>query len=132
MAVLDEQDACVEAHGGYIGRATNNVAEYNGLLAALELAEAAGAEQVEIKADSELIVKQIRGEYKVRNEGLKPLFLEAKRRIAGFALFKLTHVRREFNKDADRMANVALDQAEADGAVEPFRVHESFQPQSGS
>ena len=53
VAVLDENDTCVEAHGGYIGRATNNVAEYNGLLAALELAQAAGAEHVEIKADSE-------------------------------------------------------------------------------
>lgn len=128
VAILDDEGQCVEGHGGFIGRATNNVAEYTGLLEALALAEAAGADQVQIRADSELIVKQIRGIYKVRNEGLKPLFLEAKRRIARFALFEIEHVRRERNKDADRMANVALDQAEADGATEPFRVREDCQP----
>lgn len=111
VAVLDESGACVGEHHGTIGEATNNVAEYHGLLNALALAADSGAERVEILSDSELIVKQIRGEYRVRQPHLRPLFAEAKKRIAGFALFELRHVRREQNTDADRLVNEALDAA---------------------
>jgi len=111
VAIYDEEGNYVEGHGGSLGHATNNVAEYNGLLQALELAAAAGAQEVSIAADSELIVRQITGRYRVRSPDLIPLFQRAKRLIAGFALFKIRHVRREQNREADRLVNQALDQA---------------------
>jgi probable phosphoglycerate mutase len=100
-----------ELHGG-IGIATNNVAEYNGLLAALRWAAANGHRKVHIRADSELLVKQMRGEYKVKNEGLKPLFLQACALIRGIGDVSFEHVRRELNKDADRLSNLGMDEAE--------------------
>jgi ribonuclease HI len=130
VAVLDEAGRCVEGHGGFLGQATNNVAEYNGLLAALELAAARGAEQVELFADSELIVRQIQGRYRVKNAGLKPLFAEAMRRIGRFALFSIDHVPRERNKDADRLANAVLDRAEADPQSDTVEIHERYEPEA--
>jgi probable phosphoglycerate mutase len=100
-----------ELHGG-LGIATNNVAEYNGLLAALKWAIENGHRQVHIRADSELLVKQMRGEYKVKHEGLKPLFLQACALIRGIGDVSFEHVRREFNKDADRLSNLGMDEAE--------------------
>jgi ribonuclease HI len=88
VAVLDAEGACLERHAGVLGRATNNIAEYTGLLEALRLATERGSADVELLADSELIVKQLRGEYKVKNAGLKPLFDEARRLIATFARFE--------------------------------------------
>ena len=101
-----------ELHGG-LGIATNNIAEYNGLLAALRYAAAHGHRAVRIKADSELLVKQMRGEYRVKNEGLKPLFLQAIALIRQIGDVSLEHVRREFNKEADRLSNLGMDEAEA-------------------
>ena len=100
-----------ELHGG-LGIATNNVAEYNGLLAALRWAKDRGHRKVHIRADSELLVKQMRGEYKVKNEGLKPLFLQACALIRGIGDVSFEHVRREFNTDADRLSNLGMDEAE--------------------
>jgi ribonuclease HI len=100
-----------ELHGG-LGIATNNIAEYNGLLAALRYAVAHQHHTVHIKADSELLVKQMRGEYRVKNEGLKPLFLEAIRLIRAVGNVTFQHVRREFNKEADRLSNLGMDEAE--------------------
>jgi probable phosphoglycerate mutase len=100
-----------ELHGG-LGIATNNVAEYNGLLAALRWAAERGHRKVHIRADSELLVKQMRGEYKVKNEGLKPLFLQACALIRKIGDVSFEHVRRELNKDADRLSNLGMDQAE--------------------
>jgi len=114
VAVLDAQGACVAGYAGTLGRATNNVAEYHGLLESLRLAQAAGAGSVEILSDSELIVRQIRGTYRVRNATLKPLWSEAMSRIGEFAEFHIRHVRREKNRTADRLVNVALDGLEAD------------------
>jgi probable phosphoglycerate mutase len=101
-----------ELHGG-LGIATNNVAEYNGLLAALRYAVEHGHRTVHIKADSELLVRQLRGEYRVKNEGLRPLFLEAVALIRRVGTVTFQHVRREFNKDADRLSNVGMDESEA-------------------
>ena len=100
-----------ELHGG-LGIATNNVAEYNGLLAALQWAVDHGHRSVRIKADSELLVKQMRGEYKVKNAGLLPLVARA--RMLASALDRVTfeHVRREQNTNADRLSNVGMDEAE--------------------
>ena len=98
-----------ELHGG-LGIATNNVAEYNGLLAALRWAVDHGHARVRIKADSELLVKQMRGEYKVKNAGLLPLYQQARTIAQGLDRIVYEHVRREQNKDADRLANLAMDQ----------------------
>lgn len=113
VAILNDGGECTDGHSGTIGRATNNVAEYHALLEALKLAEQQGAEEVHIQADSELIVRQIEGRYRVRHPDLKPLFAQAMQRISRFALFRIRHVRREHNKDADRLVNVALNRAEA-------------------
>jgi probable phosphoglycerate mutase len=101
-----------ELHGG-LGIATNNIAEYNGLLAALRYAADGGHRRVRIRADSELLVRQMRGEYRVKNAGLKPLFLEACALIRRIGDVTFEHVRREFNKEADRLSNVGMDEAEA-------------------
>lgn len=101
-----------ELHGG-LGIATNNVAEYNGLLAALRYAAEHGHRQVRIRADSELLVRQMRGEYRVKHAGLKPLFLEACSLIRRIGDVTFEHVRREFNTEADRLSNLGMDEAEA-------------------
>ena len=100
-----------ELHGG-IGVATNNVAEYNGLLAALRWAVEHGHSVVRIKADSELLVRQMRGEYKVKNAGLQPLVARARVLIGQLDRVTFEHVRREQNTDADRLSNVGMDEAE--------------------
>ena len=100
-----------ELHGA-LGVATNNVAEYNGLLAALRWAKEHGHSDVHIKADSLLLVEQMRGNYKVKNAGLQPL--HAKARLLAYEIGRVTfeHVRRELNKDADRLSNLGMDEAE--------------------
>jgi ribonuclease HI len=95
----------------YIGEATNNVAEYRALLLGLELARELGAEEVEVINDSELIARQIGGEYKVKHAGLKPLFAEAMRELRGFHKWAVRPVRREANTRADELVNEALDEA---------------------
>jgi len=125
VVVLDEQGSPVEGHAGVFGRATNNVAEYNGLLEALKLAEAAGARQVEILTDSELMARQIEGRYRVKNPGLKQLFAEAMRFIARFESFNIRHIRREENGEADLLVNRALNLAEAGGGE--VRLRESYE-----
>jgi len=96
-----------------IGVATNNIAEYNGLLAALRWAVNEGVRSLHVKADSELMVKQMLGVYRVKNPGLQPLYEEARRLAAGIGRVTFEHVRREFNADADRLANEAMDDAAA-------------------
>ncbi len=100
-----------ELHGG-LGIATNNVAEYNGLLAALQWAVDHDQRRVHIRADSELLIKQMRGEYKVKNPGLQPLYVRARLLAAGLDVVVFEHVRREFNKEADRLSNLGMDAAE--------------------
>ena len=94
-----------------IGVATNNVAEYRGLLAALEWARAHGHGEVQVRSDSLLLVQQMRGNYKVKHPGLQPLY--AKARLLAHEIGRVTfeHVRRELNADADRLANAAMDAA---------------------
>jgi ribonuclease HI len=100
-----------ELHGG-LGIATNNIAEYNGLLAALQWAIDHGRTRVRIRADSELLVKQMRGEYKVKNPGLKPLYVRARLLVASLEEVVFEHVRRELNEEADRLSNLGMDAAE--------------------
>jgi ribonuclease HI len=95
----------------YIGEATNNVAEYRAVLLGLELARELGAEEVEVINDSELVARQIGGEYKVKHAGLKPLFLEASKELRNFHRWAVRPVRREENERADELVNEALDEA---------------------
>lgn len=97
---------------GYLGRTTNNVAEYSGLLEALSTAHDEGATEVEIVSDSELLVKQMLGVYKVRHPNLVPLYEKAKTMARRFSRFRIRHTLRAGNKDADRLANRAVDRAE--------------------
>lgn len=101
-----------ELHGG-LGIATNNVAEYSGLLAALRWAKEHGHTRVHIKADSLLIVEQMRGRYKVKHPGLQPLHAQAQLLAHEVGRVTYEHVRREFNKDADRLSNLGMDESEA-------------------
>ena len=109
VVVLDDDGVRAEGHAGVIGTATNNVAEYRALLEALALAAERGADDVEIFADSELVVRQMQGTYRVKNESLKPMFEQARRRVESLRRFRIVHVRRGENKEADRLVNVALD-----------------------
>jgi ribonuclease HI len=112
--VLEAADGTVlDARGEAIGLATNNVAEYRGLVAGLERAVEAGVDELEVVSDSELMVKQMRGEYRVKNQALQQLSLEAARlaRLVGRVTYRA--VRRESNTLADSLVNEALDRTEA-------------------
>ncbi len=111
VVVRNDDGAVVEQVGETIGTATNNVAEYRALLRGIELAAAHGATEVELIGDSELIVRQIEGRYKVKNEAMKELHAQAKKALAGFERWSIRHVKREQNADADRLVNEALDNA---------------------
>lgn len=95
----------------FIGEATNNVAEYRALLLGLELARELGATEIEVVGDSELVARQIGGEYKVKHAGLRPLYLEAMRALRDFESWAVRPVRREHNARADELVNEALDRA---------------------
>ncbi|MEI7837524.1 MAG: reverse transcriptase-like protein [Planctomycetota bacterium] len=95
--------------GHFIGRATNNVAEYRGLLAGLEAARKLGASGVAVRSDSELLVRQMQGIYRVKNAGLIPLFQQARTLCQGLKKVSFTHVPREQNTEADGLVNRALD-----------------------
>jgi ribonuclease HI len=99
-----------------LGVTTNNVAEYRGLIAALEYAVGQGCGSVRIRSDSQLVVKQMRGEYRVKHPGLIPLYLQARSLMAQIETVIIEHVPREQNTDADRLANLAMDEAEARSA----------------
>ena len=111
--VLEASDGTMlAAHGEPIGVATNNVAEYRALLAGLERALELGVSELEVVSDSELLVKQMRGEYKVKNAALRELWASAGDLADRFARVDFTAVRREHNELADRLVNEALDAAE--------------------
>ena len=108
--VLEAEDGTVlDARGEAIGVATNNVAEYSALVAGLRRAEDAGVTELEVRSDSELMVKQMRGEYRVKNRDLQALSLDASRAARAVGAVTYTHVRREHNQLADRLVNEALD-----------------------
>jgi ribonuclease HI len=102
---------------GFLGTTTNNVAEYAGLLEALSVAAAEGATEVEVVSDSLLLVQQMLGKYKVKHPNLVPMHAKAKTMARQFSRFSIRHTLRAGNKDADRLANMALDRPEvrADG-----------------
>ncbi|MGZ8867781.1 MAG: ribonuclease HI family protein [Thermoanaerobaculia bacterium] len=96
---------------GFLGKTTNNVAEYEGLLEALRTATDEGATELDVISDSELLVKQMLGVYRVKHPNLRPLFEQAKLMARRFRRFSIRHTLRAGNKDADRLANVAVDRA---------------------
>jgi len=110
--VLEAEDGTVlAAHGEAIGIATNNVAEYRALIAGLEKAVEVGVRQLEVVSDSELLVKQMKGEYRIKNEALQDLARQASRLARQVGRVRWTSVRREHNELADRLVNEALDAA---------------------
>ncbi|MDO8462861.1 MAG: ribonuclease HI family protein [bacterium] len=109
IVIKDEAGAVVAAFGEYIGETTNNQAEYRAMLAALSRARELGATHVEAFADSELLVKQLNREYRVKNAGLAPLFVQLVTLAQGFQRCTFAHVRRAQNKEADALVNRAID-----------------------
>jgi ribonuclease HI len=109
----DEQGELLAAHGEAIGHATNNVAEYRALVEGLRKAASLGVRELEVISDSELVVKQMRGEYRIKNEALRELSVEAGRVAREVGSVRYTAVRREHNELADRLVNEALDAAGA-------------------
>lgn len=108
VLILDEKKNKIKEIYKYIGEATNNVAEYNALLYALEEALMLRADEIVINLDSELVARQILGEYRVKDETLKPLFERAVNMLKGFKAFEINHIAREKNKEADKLANKAV------------------------
>jgi ribonuclease HI len=107
---IEQSDGIIFELKEFLGSCTNNVAEYSGLLAALRWSAEHGVSELRIRSDSELLVKQMRGEYRVKNPGLLPLYDEARALIRKIGRVSFEHVRREFNTDADRLANEAMDE----------------------
>ena len=110
---IEQEDGSVVELKQSLGLAPNNVAEYSGMIAALGWAAANGISRLQVRADSELLVKQMRGEYRVKSPGLQPLHEQARTLARQIGSVTFEHVRRELNKDADRLANEAMDEAAA-------------------
>jgi len=113
--IEDPQGKTVARLSQFLGVQTNNYAEYSGLLAVLEWALQNGAKHLRVVSDSELMVNQMKGRYKVGSPGLRPLWEEAKRRAAKLERFDITHTLRGGNKEADRLANEAMDKGQGSG-----------------
>jgi ribonuclease HI len=107
--IVDDQGTVLSEQHGSLGIATNNVAEYRGLIAALQWAVEHDVKSLTVRGDSQLIVEQMRGNYKVKHEGLKPLYLQARMLVMQIGDVRFEHVRREQNKDADRLSNLGMD-----------------------
>ena len=110
--VSDESGELIDSTGQVIGRATNNVAEYRALILGIERAAALGATELDLVGDSELIVKQVRGEYKVKDPNMKPLHAAVMTALRPFDAWSIRHVKRDQNAHADRLVNETLDAAD--------------------
>ncbi len=108
---LETDGVLLEETSDYIGQATNNTAEYRALIRGLQIAAERGAAAVSVISDSELVVRQITGVYRVKTASLMPLYKEARKLSRSFDRFDIRHVRREENKDADRLANEGIRKA---------------------
>jgi len=113
VVIRDGAGKTLKEHHRYLGEATNNVAEYSALSDALALAKELGGTELAIRSDSQLLVRQFNGQYRVKNPALFKMLAEIQKIRHQFASITLIHVPREENKDADRLANLALDQARA-------------------
>ncbi len=108
--ILDDQGMELTARSFYLGTCTNNIAEYKALIFGLQTALELGCRRLDIFLDSQLIVRQITGQYKVKNAGLKPLFAEVRQLLAKLTSFTINHVPRNENKRADELANRGIDE----------------------
>lgn len=108
VVIKDEAKKTVKEFYKYIGTATNNIAEYNALVYGLQEALMLGADEVALNLDSELVVQQIKGEFRVRDVNIKSLFDQAIHLINGFKKIEIIHINRELNKEADKLANKAI------------------------
>ncbi len=106
--IKDEQGRVITSISQGIGRTTNNQAEYRAIIAALENAVSLGASQVDMRSDSELVVRQINGRYRVKNASLKPLYQKVKQLQSQLEVFTITHIPRQQSTEADSLANMAL------------------------
>lgn len=109
--IADREGAVLKEESDYLGQATNNVAEYTALVRSLQNSLKLGARRVKVYSDSELMVKQIKGEYKVKNPGLAPLYRQAMELISQLEAFNIIHIPRDRNKKADELANKGIDAA---------------------
>jgi ribonuclease HI len=119
VLIRDARGEIVAKLKKYIGRMTNNVAEYYGLIAAMDYAQSHKIRSLRVESDSELLVKQMRGQYKVKSADLQPLFERAKKMSQALDFFNITHVYREQNREADALANEALDETEGGAPKSP-------------
>ena len=110
-AILTDEEGLYQEYLEYIGEATNNVAEYRALLLALQKAQLLYPRTVKVFSDSELLVKQLRGEYQVKNPRLLQLYRKVRTFLSSFSSFQIEHVKRERNWRADELANLAIDRA---------------------
>ncbi len=122
VVVRDPRGEIVARLKKYIGINTNNVAEYFGLIAALDYAQNHGIRALRVESDSELMVKQMRGQYKVKSAELKPLFERAKKMSQTFETFRISHVYREQNKESDALVNQALDETSGSGGTSSVKA----------
>ncbi|MEA2433027.1 MAG: ribonuclease / adenosylcobalamin/alpha-ribazole phosphatase [Actinomycetota bacterium] len=114
VVLRDHKDDVIAEIGRGIGATTNNVAEYTALIEGLKLALEKGVTDIDIRVDSELLVNQLLGNWKIKSEGLRPLAVKARALMNRFDSFDIQHVRRELNADADRLANQGMDAAALD------------------
>lgn len=131
--VIQDADTGKPVHeaGYFLGKHTNNVAEYQGLLRSLEQAQKLGGTTLAIYSDSELLVRQVNREYRVKSPDLKPLYEKAVKLLGGFKSWKVTHVRRDKNARADELANLAMDyQADVTGDTPPAESSSAQEPQT--
>lgn len=118
VVLKDESGEVIGEIADSIGHATNNVAEYKALIAGLELAMTAGVTDLDIFMDSELVVSQLKGEWKIKKDTLRALAVQARRLMNRFENFTIAHVPREENSDADKLANQGMDQAAFDADLD--------------
>jgi len=120
FVILDDKGTELRAEARYLGHCTNNVAEYKALILGLETARAEGCEHLRVRMDSELIVHQINGRYRVKNANLRPLYEQAKKLLTGFASVTVSHVARAENRRADQLANQGIDRHRSAGCQTPL------------
>ena len=132
VVIRDPRGEIVARLKKYIGNNTNNVAEYFGLIAALDYAQTHDIRALRVESDSELLVKQMHGQYKVKSEELRPLFERAKKMSQTLTSFRLGHVYREHNKEADALVNQALDETSGSGPASNGEAKKPAAPKDGT
>jgi len=129
--VIKKGDKTIKTLGLSIGQGTNNIAEYTALIYGLQEALVLKADQVSVKTDSELMCRQVNGQYAVKHENIKPLFAQVKHLVTGFKKFQIAHVPREKNSEADALVRQVLKKAGQDGRSDAYGVGEESPSSKG-